>query len=1189
MKKDKASRDRDGELEALRGRVAELEATLAKLERTQAAPREGEQRCRAFLENADVTICEIDAKGVFLFANPASAETLGQKPEDVVGRTIWDVFPQDIADRRISRIRDAIRSGQAYTREMSMEVNGRLSWYQAAVRPLKDDSGRASSVLVVATDVTERRLTEQALRASEERYRVLFEAAPVGIGISDRRGKVLASNKCMDEITGYSREELGAIDLASTYVDLRQRERLLKTLKKSGKVRDFEVTLKRKDGAVYSSLLNADQIELGGEKLILTTVRDISMRKRAEQAMQESEARYHAIFAAAENVSLITTDLAGSEARITEFSPGAERIFGHKRDEIVGKPLAILHRSEDVARFPKVIDTLRRKKVGLTQQTTLVRKNREEFPALLSVYPVFDGQGKMSRVLGVSIDISELKQAEAALRESEERFRNLFEHSNDAIFIHTLDGTIQDVNHRACEMLGYEHDQLLGMPVQSLLPKEDEDASVSALRVTREGGSTRFETHLKRADGSIVDVEISSRIFDEEKGTVAGIARDITQRKRVEESLRQREQAERRFGEQLTVLHALTNELSMAGSFDELCLRAVELGRSRLGFDRMGLWFVGDKPNTVVGSFGTDAKGQTCDERAVRNRVLPGTLTEKTLEGRTRVIASLNEALLDPAGKLIAHGQRVVASLWDGQKIIGFISADNLLKGEPITDSHAELLGLYASALGHLATRKRAEENLRRSEARYRALVEQIPAVTYTAGLDEASTTTFVSPQIESLIGYTPAEYQNDRDIWRKRLHRDDRERVMAEVARAHAANERLLAEYRMIARDGREVWIHDEAETVYDDEGKPSFLLGVMYNITDRKRAEEALRESEARLRLILQHSTDGINICEMDPKTHRRQLLLCNYRFVEMSGYSREELMAAGDIGSLARALETLEEQRINGQRLRRRLPHGGRASWIRPDGRENYYEWTAAPIEVGEKLYIIGIDRDITERMRTEVALGDARRRLTTAREQERKHLAAELHDSVGQGLIALQLAMRAMSKSFENSGDTERAENAAHLCKQCDALIREIRGICRGLYPRSLELGVRAALEEVASGFQSQTNVKVNCRLPAKAGSLPADVEIALFRIAQEGITNAVRHGQAKKVSVEVGYEDEEAVLTITDDGTGFDPAKAAGRGLGLSMMQERLQTVSGTMTIDSGPKGTRICVRVPAKASAAQDN
>ncbi len=139
---------------------------------------------------------------------------------------------------------------------------------------------------------------------------------------------------------------------------------------------------------------------------------------------------------------------------------------------------------------------------------------------------------------------------------------------------------------------------------------------------------------------------------------------------------------------------------------------------------------------------------------------------------------------------------------------------------------------------------------LQQSVEKYRLLVEQIPATTYIAELDKASTTLYISPQVEKLIGFSQTEWRNDADIWRKQLYPEDRERVLAEVARSQEANEPFISEYRMLARDGHVVWFRDEAVIVRDTDGKPLYLQGVMSDITDRKRTEEALRLSEARLR---------------------------------------------------------------------------------------------------------------------------------------------------------------------------------------------------------------------------------------------------------------------------------------------------------------------------------------------------
>jgi diguanylate cyclase (GGDEF)-like protein/PAS domain S-box-containing protein len=134
-------------------------------------------------------------------------------------------------------------------------------------------------------ELAERKRVEEALRESEEKYRSLFEASPVGIGMSDLEGNVFASNQSMLELTGYTPEELQTVKLGDTYVDPDEYKRLLKALQKNGKVRDWEVRLKRKDGTVYFALLNVDQLELGGRKVILTTARDITERKQAEEEL----------------------------------------------------------------------------------------------------------------------------------------------------------------------------------------------------------------------------------------------------------------------------------------------------------------------------------------------------------------------------------------------------------------------------------------------------------------------------------------------------------------------------------------------------------------------------------------------------------------------------------------------------------------------------------------------------------------------------------------------------------------------------------------------------------------------------------------------------------------------------------------------------------------------------------------
>jgi len=146
--------------------------------------------------------------------------------------------------------------------------------------------------------------------------------------------------------------------------------------------------------------------------------------------------------------------------------------------------------------------------------------------------------------------------------------------------------------------------------------------------------------------------------------------------------------------------------------------------------------------------------------------------------------------------------------------------------------------------------RRLAAEALQESEAKFRTLVEQLPrSLIYMASLDERSTTLYVSPQVEEILGYSQEEYKADPDLWAKIIHPDDYDSVMAEVRRCHQTGDRLTKEYRIIRKDGETIWFHDVANIVRDDHGKPLFLLGVNTNITKRKLTEEKLRIREEEL----------------------------------------------------------------------------------------------------------------------------------------------------------------------------------------------------------------------------------------------------------------------------------------------------------------------------------------------------
>jgi len=178
--------------------------------------------------------------------------------------------------------------------------------------------------------------------------------------------------------------------------------------------------------------------------------------------------------------------------------------------------------------------------------------------------------------------------------------------------------------------------------------------------------------------------------------------------------------------------------------------------------------------------------------------------------------------------------------------------------------------------------------------------------------------------------------------------------------------------------KDGSTFDVHLSSSIVTDEDGKPVCGMASFVDISARKRAEGVLREERRRLELILKHANDGINISEYDLKRHKRRLLLCNDQYVKMAGRSREELLSADDIEEFFQIHASTEQRKGYWQSFMRGQPCKGTASWIRPDGKENYYEWAAAPLIRRNKLYIIGVDRDVTERRKTDEAIQASERR-------------------------------------------------------------------------------------------------------------------------------------------------------------------------------------------------------------------
>src|SRR5215212_8263612 len=274
---------------------------------------------------------------------------------------------------------------------------------------------------------------------------------------------------------------------------------------------------------------------------------------------------------------------------------------------------------------------------------------------------------------------------------------------------------------------------------------------------------------------------------------------------------------------------------------------------------------------------------------------------------------------------------------------------------------------LYEEAQREISDRKVVEARLKEAEARFRTLVEHIPATTYMEAADKHAKNNaflYVGPQIEAVLGYAPEEWISDPLLFRKTLHPDDRERVLTEDARTNITGEPFQMEYRQQAKDGRVVWVRDESVLVRDHEGGKPYWLGVQFDITDRREAEEALRQSEGRYRTVVKQAAEGIFIVDLETKL----ILEANAAYRNLLGYSAQDMLGLGltlydvvahDRQSVDDYVRRIVEERVHfiGERRHRRK-----------DGSLVDVEVSSSVISYGGGEALCVIVHDITERKRS-----------------------------------------------------------------------------------------------------------------------------------------------------------------------------------------------------------------------------
>lgn len=441
-------------------------------------------------------------------------------------------------------------------------------------------------------------------------------------------------------------------------------------------------------------------------------------------------------------------------------------------------------------------------------------------------------------------------------------------------------------------------------------------------------------------------------------------------------------------------------------------------------------------------------------------------------------------------------------------------------------------------------------------EARYRALVEQIPAVVFMAYLDRGIGEAYVSPQIEAALGFSQEEWLEDPVRWYSHIHPDDKQRWSTEAAEMFLTGNPLRSAYRVMARDGRVIWFHCEAKMIRKENGEPWFIHGVGFDITDLKRTEEALQEERNVVSAILH--TVGALVVVLDPEG---RIIRCNRAWEQTSGYTLAEV-SGQKLWDLFMVPEEVDRFKSAFQQLcSDQLASDYEGYLVKRDGARRWIAWssTVLPGNAGAPAYIIATGIDITERKHLEKTILEV-----SGREQRR--IGQDLHDGLGQHLTGIAFMSKVqeqklMEKSMPEAGD------AAKIVKLVNEAIYKTRELARGLLPVVSDAqGLMSALQQWA--IEVEDLFGVSCHFQCLTPVLIHDDTVAthLYYIAREAVNNAIKHGHARQIVIRLAADQEQGALTITDDGCGIADVPANNAGMGRHLMSYRARVVGGSLEI-----------------------
>ena len=498
---------------------------------------------------------------------------------------------------------------------------------------------------------------------------------------------------------------------------------------------------------------------------------------------------------------------------------------------------------------------------------------------------------------------------------------------------------------------------------------------------------------------------------------------------------------------------------------------------------------------------------------------------------------------------------------------------------------------LVIAIVEEITDKKTAEEALRASEERLR-LAQQIAHIGSFEWNIQTGVNTW-TPELEAMYGLQPGTFTGTQTAFENLVHADDRASVINLVDRALKTGQPMEGEWRVVWADGSVHWITGRWQVLMNESGEAARMIGVNIDVTDRKRAEEVLLETnraleaqaallqsrEELLKTFVKNVPAEVAMLDRDMRYLQVSDRWCadfSFDSAQILGRSHYEIFP-----DVPERWKQIHRRALAGETLRAeedRWDRKGRTTWLR---------WEIRPWQNldGVPGGILIFSEDITRRKQMEEAISRMSRNLIESQEQERTRIGRELHDDINQRLAMLAIELEQLQEN-----PSEIRSRVQELRKQTIEISDDVQALSHELDSSKLErLGAIGGMRSWCREFGERQGIQVEFKSSEAKISLPREIGLCLFRVLQEALHNAAKYSGVKRIEVQLREDAGEIHLLVSDLGRGFDlETETQGRGLGLTSMQERVRLINGIIEIQSKPMGgTTIHVRVPLRSEHSQ--